>query len=83
MRAQSKWDQARGMLEAGASIREVIASADVDTLVAIREWAPNYLTTQAPKDHPGGPTGGTFKAPEELIENAEASRRPVGQRPRR
>lgn len=69
MRAQSKWDQARGMLDAGASIREVIASADAETLVAIREWAPNYLTTQARKEHPAGLMAGEFKAPRELIEN--------------
>jgi hypothetical protein len=46
-RAQVKWDQARMLLTKGVPIRDVIANADVDTLLALREWGPSWLDAEA------------------------------------
>jgi len=46
-RAQVKWDQARMLLTKGVPIRDVIAHADVDTLLALREWGPSWLDAEA------------------------------------
>ncbi len=63
MRAQRKWDQARMMLDAGMPMRTLVQRTDdVETLLAIAEWAPSYLDAQqyraprlgevtAPSDH--------------------------------
>lgn len=49
------WERVRMLLDAGRSLPEVIATADADTLLAIREWAPTYLETLAPAPLPGTP----------------------------
>jgi len=67
IRAQIKWDQVRTQLDAGATLRQVIASADADTLLAIREWAPSHLSSEARKVHPKGLAAGEFEAPEKLV----------------
>lgn len=46
-RAQVKWDQVRMRLEAGMTIQNVLAGADRDTAMAIREWAPAWMEAQA------------------------------------
>ncbi|NNM44596.1 hypothetical protein [Knoellia koreensis] len=51
-RALIRWDQVRGMLEAGKPLRSVVAEADVDTLVAVGEWGPSWLEAQAYADRP-------------------------------
>lgn len=51
-RAQVKWDQVRMRLEAGMSIQHVLAGADVETAIAVREWGPAYLEAQAYSSRP-------------------------------
>lgn len=43
MRSQRAWDQARLRLDAGMSLRAVLANADTETALAIREWGPAYI----------------------------------------
>ncbi|MEU9758896.1 hypothetical protein [Streptomyces sp. NPDC047985] len=43
------WDRARALLDAGRSTADVIASADIDTLSALRVELPTYLATRAAK----------------------------------
>lgn len=54
---QRKWDQARMRLDAGMSLRQVVATADADTLAAITEWAPTWLDVQAHLSQPSGVEG--------------------------
>ena len=57
MRAQTKWDQVRMRLEAGMPMTKIIAAADSETALAIREWAPAWLEAQAYAIAPGGLSG--------------------------
>ncbi|GAA2407373.1 hypothetical protein GCM10010420_39340 [Streptomyces glaucosporus] len=64
MRQSKAWERARSLLEAGRTPAEVIASADVDTLRALRAELPTYLAAQV-KRKPGlrnayGQTGEEF-----------------------
>ncbi|MFD5105712.1 hypothetical protein [Streptomyces cinereoruber] len=52
MRQGKAWDRARALLDSGRSPAEVIATADVDTLRALRTELPTYLATQV-KREPG------------------------------
>jgi hypothetical protein len=51
MALQRSWDQVRTRLDAGMPLRTVIDNADLDTLHAIREWAPSHLEAQAFHEH--------------------------------
>lgn len=46
MRQSRAWERARAQLDAGAALSEVIATADVDTLRALRTEYPAYLRAQ-------------------------------------
>ncbi|MFH9012651.1 hypothetical protein ACH4C6_14835 [Streptomyces sp. NPDC017943] len=46
MRLSRAWERARGQLDAGAALSEVIEGADVDTLRALRAEYPAYLRAQ-------------------------------------
>lgn len=46
-RAQMRWDGVRQRLDAGMPMRQVLAGADLDTVLAIQEWGPAYLEAQA------------------------------------
>jgi hypothetical protein len=46
MRQSRAWERARAQLDAGAALSEVIESADVDTLRALRAEYPAYLRAQ-------------------------------------
>lgn len=56
------WDRARALLDAGRTPREVIESADLDTLHALRTELPTYLAAQHAK--PQGLTGGEHTEPD-------------------
>jgi hypothetical protein len=64
LRLQQRWDQVRMRLDSGASLQRVIASADADTLTAIREWAPTWLAAQADSARPAGMEGLEFDDPD-------------------
>ncbi|RBY94087.1 hypothetical protein DQ244_01625 [Blastococcus sp. TBT05-19] len=45
------WDRARAMLDNGRSIRQVLAeSSDPAMVLAVREWGPDYLRANEPRD---------------------------------
>lgn len=46
-RAQIRWDGVRAQLDAGKPMRAILASADLDTVLAIAEWAPAWMEAQA------------------------------------
>jgi hypothetical protein len=58
MRQSRAWDRARLLLESGRPVGEVIASADLDTLRALRAELPAYLTAQT--ERPAGTEGGSW-----------------------
>lgn len=41
------WDRVAMRLDAGASLGQIVTTADVPTLQAIREWGPSYLTAHS------------------------------------
>lgn len=43
------WDRTRALLDAGRSAADVIGSADIDTLRALRVELPSYLAARSPK----------------------------------
>jgi hypothetical protein len=52
MIAQQKWSQVKLLLDSGRPIQDLIKRADVDTALAIEEFAPSYLEARLP-----APTG--------------------------
>lgn len=42
-RTQARWDGVRMQLDAGISIRQIVAHADLEEAIAIREWAPAWI----------------------------------------
>lgn len=49
MRQARAWDRARALLDAGRNVQDVVSSADLDTLKALRVELPSYLAAQQPK----------------------------------
>lgn len=47
IRAEGRWRQIERRLDAGADLRSLISTADRDTLLAIAEYAPSWVTAQA------------------------------------
>lgn len=47
IRGQQKWAQAQTLLESGRQLRQIVATADVDMVTAIAEFAPTYLQAQS------------------------------------
>ena len=71
---QRKWDQARMRLDTGMSLRQIVATADADTLAAIKEWAPTWIDVQAQARQPSSPQGvgpGTARTLEQLINSID------------
>jgi len=64
MRVQMRWDQVRMRLEAGAPITKVIAEAGVEELLALREWAPTWVSAQSESSRPRGVDGHEFEGPD-------------------
>ncbi|MBS45409.1 MAG: hypothetical protein CMH83_20005 [Nocardioides sp.] len=54
MRSQMKWDQVRMRLQSGMPMTRVLATADTETALAIREWAPAWLEAQSYEVAPNG-----------------------------
>lgn len=46
IRAQQKWEQARMQLEAGVPIVELLRKSDVETTIAVEEFAPSWIAAK-------------------------------------
>lgn len=51
---QQHWQRARMLLDAGATLSEVVATADAPMLHAIQEWGPTYMQAAHIKARPEG-----------------------------
>ncbi|MDN5768081.1 MAG: hypothetical protein L0H96_20325 [Humibacillus sp.] len=58
------WDRARMQLDAGRSIREVLATADRDVALAVREWGPDWLRAHNASIRPVGLDGAAWPEPD-------------------
>lgn len=58
IRSEQKWKQTERQLDAGIPLPRVIANADLDTVLAIEEWAPARLAAE----HEGTPQAGGLAA---------------------
>ncbi|WP_308467779.1 hypothetical protein [Rathayibacter soli] len=45
-RANQKWEQARGLLESGRNLVQIVAQSDLEKVLAIQEFAPSWLAAQ-------------------------------------
>lgn len=63
-RSQHKWDQVRMRLDAGMPMRDVLANADVETALAIREWGPAYNEAQTYRTPTIGESMGDQRVPD-------------------
>lgn len=55
--ARAEWERVTMLLDAGASLPQVMRGADPARLQAIQQWGPTYLDAQAIKGRPGGIIG--------------------------
>jgi len=62
-RAQMRWDQVKTRLDAGMPMRQILASADRDTVLAVAEWAPAWLEAKHYASSKHGLADGPYEPP--------------------
>lgn len=55
--ARAEWERVTMLIDAGATLPQVMNNADQARLQAIQQWGPTYLEAQAIKNRPGGIEG--------------------------